>query len=351
MVARQVKYSRLFSILGFLILLFFTAWVYGAGIVEAARQQVVAVSVIFGIWMLGFLYEFVGEWEHAYAEDSEEIRYHLPPDLLSFISVLAGALITFVISVELGQGAVVAAALVGLFGAGFIKPYAAPLYSGSFVGMASAAVFGYVGLAVAGAIAGLVFVKAKHVFNGFGGKLGTIAFAGCVAAAALLGRPLLSSPVIAWDIGGVMVVYCVMAAMITFILSVWFGQGPVMASAMVGLAGGLLLPAVYGGETGGVLAIGVFSASFAGMSGTTRFEKARWMVPAGVLCALIVMYTNPYLGGAGGKLGTIAFGAVIGVRGLQNLVARLRSGVPKHYPESKEERSSGRAREGMANGG
>jgi len=40
------------------------------------------------------------------------------------------------------------------------------------------------------------------------------------------------------------------------------------------------------------------------------------MAIAGVICALVFMFTSPYLGGAGGKLGTIAFGTVIALKGM-----------------------------------
>jgi hypothetical protein len=275
--------------------------------------------VVFAFWVIGLVFETVREWKSAYSAESREQRYDFPTDVLIFISVLAGGLVTYWISVDLKQGAVVASALVGIFGAAFLKPYAVPIYCGSFVGMASAAVLRFPAVALAGAVAGVIFVLGKHVFNGFGGKLGTIAFAGCVIAAYATGNPLLVSGIPGWDVGWLLVVYCVAAAVITFILSIWFGHGPVMASGMIGLAAGLLLPALHGLEAGSLFAVGAFSASFAGMSGTNRFEKPVWMVPAGVLCALIIMYTAPYMGGAGGKLGTTAFGAVIGIRGLMVL--------------------------------
>lgn len=311
---KQLTHRRLASIAGYLVLGVFTFALYGAGLFESVGYSLI-VTAVFGLWIVGLAYESIREWKSAYSADSEEQRFDFPKDTLSFLSVFFGALVTYWISIDLGQGAVVASGLVGIFAAAFLKPYAVPIFCGSFVGMASAGLLDYPGLLLAGAIAGAIFVLGKHVFNGFGGKLGTIAFAGCIAAAAITGSPLLSSPVPGWDVGWLLVVYCVIAAMVTFILSIWFGQGPVMASGMVGLAGGLLLPAIHG-DIGGLYAIGVFSASFAGMSGTNRFEKAYWMIPAGLLCALIIMYTSPYMGGAGGKLGTTAFGAVIGVRGL-----------------------------------
>lgn len=311
----QLTRHRLASILGYLILWVFTVALFGIGLVESGGYHATVV-IIKALWIVGFVFEAVREWKSAYSAESREQRFDFPKDSASFISVIVGAVVAYWISVTLGRGAVVGSALVGLYAATMIKTLAVPLYCGSFVGMASAQVLGYPELLLAGAIGGGIFVLGKHVFNGFGGKLGTVAFAACISAALITGSPFVGGPVPGWDVGGLLVFYCVVGAMFTFILNIWFGHGPVMASAVVGLAGGLLLPAAYGAPAGNLYAIGVFSASFAGMSGTNRFERSFWMIPAGVMCALIIMYTAPYLGGAGGKLGTTAFGAVIGVRGL-----------------------------------
>ena len=331
---KQLTHRRLASITGYLILGTYTAIVYVGGLVVSLDHSLIVVAVL-AIWITGLTYEAMREWKSAYAADTEEQRFDFPKDTLSFLSLFLGALITFWISVDLGHGAVVASGLVGIFAAAFLKPYAAPIFSGSFVGMASPAVFGYPGMALAGAIAGLIFVLGKHVFNGFGGKLGTTAWAGCVFAALIMGKPLLTGEVPGWEVGWPLIIYCVIGAFVTFILSVWFGQGAVMASGMVGLAAGLLLPAIHGAELGSTLAVGVYCASFAGMSGTNRFEKAYWMIPAGVLCALIIMYTSTFMQGGGGKLGTIAFGAVIGVRGLIEIGAHVRRLLGKTTEESE----------------
>ncbi|TVR68396.1 MAG: hypothetical protein EA427_10830 [Spirochaetaceae bacterium] len=288
-----------------------------------ASSLSIVVTAILAIWVLGLTYEGVREWKFAYAADSVEQRWDLPTDILIVSSVFLGATVTYWISIDLGHGAVIASGLVGVFAAVLVKPYAVPAYCGAFVGMSSSALLDWPGLMLAGVIAGVVFVLGKHVFNGFGGKLGTIAFAGAVFAALITGSPLLSSPVPGWDVGRLLVMYCIFGAVLTFVISVWFGQGPVLASAIVALAAGVLLPSLHGVESGALLAIGVTSATYAGMSGTNRFEKAYWMVLAGLLCALIIMYTSPFMGGAGGKLGTTAFGAVIGIRGLIVIGARV----------------------------
>ncbi len=330
----SLSHRRLASILGYLILGAYTAIVFVGGFVVSLEHSI-AVIVILGLWAVAVLYESTLEWKAAYSTDSEEQRFDFPKDSLSFITLFIGTLLTYWISVTLGLGAVIASGLVGVFAAAFLKPYAAPIFSGSFVGMASAQVFDYPTIALAGAIAGLIFVLGKHVFNGFGGKLGTTAWAGCVFAALLVGRPLVTAPALGWDVGWLLTVYCIVGAVVTFILSIWFGQGPVMASGMVGLAAGLLLPAIHDPVTGGIYAIGVYAASFAGMSGTTRFERAYWMVPAGVLCALILMYTAPFMGGGGGKLGTTAFGAVIGTRGLIDFGNYVRARLARTAGEAR----------------
>ncbi|MCA1755133.1 MAG: hypothetical protein LC641_10625 [Spirochaeta sp.] len=230
-------------------------------------------------------------------------------------------------SIDMALGSVVASALVGMCAATLFKPHAAPAFAGSFVGMASPELFGYPGVALAGAIAGLVFVAGKRVFNGYGGKLGTTAWSGCLGAVLILGRPMLSAPVPAWDVGWLLVVYSIAGAVLTFVVSVHYSQGPVMASSLVGLLAGLLLPAFHGPVLGGTLAVMVFCASFAGMSGTVRFRNAAWMVPAGAVCAVAFMYSAPFLGGAGGKLGTIAFGSVIGLHGLIDIGQKLQRRV------------------------
>ncbi len=315
---------------GFLMLMAFTLIVYAGGAVVSLGHGPVVAAVL-ALWLVGLGVELVHEWLATYA-DCGALRFDLSEDAPNAAAVLFGALATFWLSVGLDLGPVLGSSLVGVVAAACLKPWAAAMFCGSFVGMASLQVYGYPCIAIAGSIAGGVYVAARHVFGGFGGKLGTTAWAGCVFATLVTGRPLLTGAVPGWDVGLPLVAYCVAGAWGTYMLSLRCGQGPVMASGLVGLAAGLMLPALHGAQLGGTLAVGVFCASFAGMSGTHRIGRAAWMVPAGVLCALAFMYSSPYLGGGGGKLGTIAFGAVLGLRGLvrigEALKARSRRAAP-----------------------
>jgi hypothetical protein len=55
------------------------------------------------------------------------------------------------------------------------------------------------------------------------------------------------------------------------------------------------------------------------MSSKERIPNEFYMILTGIICAITFVYTFSYLGGAGGKLGTIAFGSVIVVSLLQRV--------------------------------
>ena len=88
-----------------------------------------------------------------------------------------------------------------------------------------------------------------------------------------------------------------------------------MASGTVGIAAGLLMPHYFPGDEGQTLAVMAMCASYAGMSGQARIPNLYLMALVGLFCGLIFIFSMPLAGGAGGKLGTIAFGAVLAVRG------------------------------------
>ncbi|TVQ17724.1 MAG: hypothetical protein EA382_18495 [Spirochaetaceae bacterium] len=237
-----------------------------------------------------------------------------------FTMVFGGAALTFLVSVEFALGAVVASGLIGLVGAALLKKHAVAIFCGSFVGMSSPNVFALFGwVLVAGAIAGLVFVLSRDVLNGFGGKLGTIAFAGAVSASFVVGCGLGSVAIPTGTDALWIVAYSVIAAVVTYALSVHLGNGPVVASALVGVVAGLLLPVVHGPDLGPILAVVAFCASFAGMSSPSRLPNLALVGVAGLFSGLVFLYACPHLDGAGGKLGTIAFGSTIAVWGLIGL--------------------------------
>ncbi|VTT87200.1 hypothetical protein DM2_3238 [Halorubrum sp. DM2] len=239
-------------------------------------------------------------------------------DLGNAAAVAVGAPLTFLLSVRVGVGPVVASALVGLCASLLTETYAAPAYCGSFVGMATPAAGADPGSVVAaGLVAGGVFVLAKRAFNGFGGKLGTTAFVGCLSVAAFgglaPGTETVPEPTVAAGLVGA----AALAALATFILSVRLDHGPVVGSAVVGLVAGIVCPPLF--SAGDAVAAVAFCASFAGMATPERIPGTGAMLLAGGVAGTAFVGASPYFVGFGGKLGTIAFAACLLTAGLLSL--------------------------------
>ena len=233
-------------------------------------------------------------------------------DAADAIAVAVAGPVTYYLSISVGLGPVVASALVGLLAALTLGEQAAPAYCGSFVGMVSSAVFPtLLPVAAASLVAAVVYVLAKRVFNGFGGKLGTTAFVGCGAVVApssytyAVGSTLAVTPALT------ALVAATAGALAAFVLSVYYDHGAVVGSAVVGLVAGLLAPLMLGATLGGTAAVAAFAGSFVGMVSETRLPSLALVGVAGLLSGVVFVGVAPVFGGSGGKLGTIAFTACL----------------------------------------
>ena len=323
--------NRLVPAAGFLLLSITVVALLGFAIPQAQQHPQVMIAglqvspgvigsvIVIGL-LLGAMTEMVFEAQRLTDVPLSEVicRHHG----YNVLAVVGGALLTLLLSADVGLGAVTASALVGVIAALVVPDYAVPAYCGSFVGMTSIQLlFSYEELAIAAVIAAIIYVLSACTFPGIGGKLGTIAFAGTMTTAWILGRPFVATSMPDMRTAMLIIGYAVMAAVLTFWVNVKLGHGAVMASAAVGLIGGLVLPQVYP-EIGGTLAVVVFCASFAGMSSGERFPRGVMMWIVGLVTGLIFVYSIPLGGGAGGKLGTIAFSASLAVRGFYDLARR-----------------------------
>jgi hypothetical protein len=247
-------------------------------------------------------------------------------DLGAGLAVAVAAPLTRLLAVETGLGAVVAASLVGLLAA-YGSRYGVPAYCGAFVGMAGPGLFDLTAVAAAGVVTGLLYVAAKRVFNGFGGKLGTLAFVGCGVLVLGTGAdyPVTAPAVDPWT-AGVATLAAAVAALCTYRLSVHRDEGPVVGSAVVGLVAGLLAPPLLG-SVGPAVASAAFCASFVGMSRPDRLGTLP-VVFAGCLSGALFVAAGPAFAASGGKLGTLAFVACLLVDG----AVRVGSDLPVEAP-------------------
>lgn len=308
---------------GYLILVFMAVLLFSLSFVVAFSEGAMVVAGLIALVIAGLLYEKKREWITNLALEKVQGVSFTQGDFLNFIALIVGALMSYTLSVNFELGAVVGSALVGILVALFLPKFGVPTYCGAFVGMTSAALLpnqAYVLLAAV--IAGAIFVASKLVFNGFGGKLGTIAWTGAVAAALLTGQELLTGSLPDGNVGAMILIYAVIGAVLTRVISIRFKHGPVMGSAIVALAAGLLLPVIHP-EAGMQLAVMVTCATYAGMSSAERIPNEGYMAIAGLIAGLIFIFSQPFIQGAGGKLGTTAFGSVIAVRGMIEITKQV----------------------------
>jgi hypothetical protein len=318
--------NKSIPVIGFVLLAVVAVAVYGAAAYDALTlpptQPVIGIVLIVGL--IGVLFTLLNESKGLGAAKAEALFSN--KNILSFVAVVVGGLVSHFINIDLKLGLVVGSAVVGVVAAFLVPDYAVAAYTGSFVGMAGTKLLpGYAQLAMAAAVAGIVYILALTVFGGFGGKLGTISAFGCVFTGFCLSTEFTHPGVPGWNVGLLLVITSVVAALVTYYLNNNRKLGPVKASALVGLVAGVLLPRLPGLAVGvgSTLAVMAICASFAGMSNTKRMPSWIPMAFVGLSAALVYMFANPFIGGTGGKLGTIAFGSNMAIRGLMDLVAKF----------------------------
>ncbi|CCQ96216.1 conserved membrane hypothetical protein [[Clostridium] ultunense Esp] len=98
-------------------------------------------------------------------------------DFKVLIAALVGTVATYFLNVTLNINPMAASGLVGLVSFFLLpKDLALVTYTASFAGMSSSAILtNYLMAILAGLLVGIIFMLVQAVFNGYGGKLGTIA--------------------------------------------------------------------------------------------------------------------------------------------------------------------------------
>ncbi|MFW5838747.1 MAG: hypothetical protein ACOCU1_02290 [Bacillota bacterium] len=235
----------------------------------------------------------------------------------NMIAVMIGSVLTYILHYFVGCP-VLAASIIGLLGGFFMKPFGVPIYTGAFVGMSSAALFGIWPFLLATTLAAIIYAIAQDIFNGFGGKLGTIALSGAIISTVIFRGDFTSGTPFNLTEQYFIIGLSIAAAVLTYLLNIRFKLGPVIASALIGFIGGMILPLLTR-EFAHLYAVIIIGASFIGMSSKMRFKNVFPIAFAGVLYGLIFIYNAPYFGGAGGKLGTIALTSVLSIKGFMLL--------------------------------
>ena len=162
---------------GFIALSIMVLLLYGFTFYQAWVIKRPGVILLF-LLVVGLAKGIFDEGRKLWSDDIS-IDLFSPESIKIFLAVFGGALVTFFLKVQLGLGAVVGAGLTALMASLILPSRSVPIYCGAFIGMTSARLFTEYGdLCLAAAIAGLIYLFTQRAFQGYGGKLGTIAFTG-----------------------------------------------------------------------------------------------------------------------------------------------------------------------------
>ncbi len=139
-------------------------------------RQPLNVGQAVGLGLLGLLV-LIGIIHHS-ARGHRGERCSSAMLFWSAVSAGAGALATYILGNYTSLGAVAASGLVGLAAAQLLsqKDLDLPAYAGVFVGMSSATVLpSFIMVGTAGLLTGFLYRFVDGVFDGVGGRLGTMA--------------------------------------------------------------------------------------------------------------------------------------------------------------------------------
>ncbi|QWC00305.1 hypothetical protein KHQ88_01695 [Mycoplasmatota bacterium] len=257
-------------------------------------------------------------------ERSKKLLYKL--DYYDGILAAVGVLLTYLIAHQLDLSAVIASSFIGLLGFFLLKKYSVAIYCGSFAGMVSSFLFGYIEVASIALICGILFMILKPIFNGVGGKLGTTAFMSTILMASIFQRDFL---IVVNDLNIFrLILVSLLGTIIPFYVQHKFKQSPVFASALPSLIFALIM--IYLVEDYLTCTVVFFSASFIAMSSKKRLPNIYYLVIAALIHAFLFHVYFEHYNGLGGKLGLMALTSVIvtiGIKYLVNIIMNQRKSI------------------------
>ncbi|MCK4551633.1 MAG: hypothetical protein KAU02_01855 [Tenericutes bacterium] len=250
----------------------------------------------------------------SFRQEQEEVK-KIKFNSLDGLFVIFGVFATYSISHFFGVSVVIGSSVIGLLGHFFARKYEVAIYCGSFAGMVSIVIFGFLEVLVLALTCAFIYILTKPLLKGYGGKLGTIAFMSSLIVHSIFADEFLvvvSSLhfiyLIGTTISGVLVAYCVQH---------YLKQTPVFASALPSLIFAIIFIYIFPEHIDYVVVF--FSASFIGMSSRERLPNLFYVIISGLVLGIIYYIFIHYFNGLGGKLGLVALISVIITSGLSDI--------------------------------
>lgn len=322
------------SAAAFLILFAATVAVFFVAFIEALSSRGFSwISPLILLIFAALVFGHFNEWFRGVIKADRKPRWRIR-DIYDSIAVLGGALAVFLLTAEFGVAPVAAAGFAAVASCLLLPQYNAPIYGGAFVGMAcGACVASYGHLVLAALFACLLRVASKNIFTGLGGKSAAVVFAGIAAASIIGGYQLGGDSVPRPNTGYYMLLYAVLAVLLTGALRFRVKHDSIMSSGIVSLAAGLILPAAYP-DIGGILAVTVMAASLIAMSERSRLPNELHLAAAAAFCAAVFMCSAPYFGKLECKPGIVAFGSVVAFSGMRKAAGLIMKVVFRYFRQS-----------------
>ncbi len=299
--------------IGFVLISFSAVSLFTYSVITAFTERHYLISLL--ILFLNSLL-FVDIFSQFKKENYHFIKLNRK-DFFIVVFCVVGAMIAYVLNVYIGLGAIIASALVGILGAILLPQYAISIYCGSFVGMVSPMVLhDFYHVIIAGILAGVILMLAADEYKGYGGKLGASAFIPWIILSVSNDVQLTTPQSLSISIMFEIVIFSAVASFTTYVIAHRLKHDVVTSSSLVSLMSGLILPAIF--QTHGITFAAVaMSASFAGMSSKNIIKNEFQMIIVSLLLGIMFVYSYSHFGGAGGKLGTLAFASVITFKGIE----------------------------------
>jgi hypothetical protein len=213
---------------------------------------------------------------------------------------------------------VLASSFTGLLGYFFIRKRDVAIYCGSFAGMVSVSLFGFLEVTVLAIICAFIFILTKPLFKGYGGKLGTIAFMSSLIVHSIFADEFISVT-IDFNIF-LLILTTTLGVLITYYIKHFFKVSAVFASAMPSFIFALVFVYLIQNHTDYIVVF--FSASFIGMSSEKRLPNVYFVLLSGIILGFIYDIFIQFFNGLGGKLGLMALISVIITSGFSMIVEK-----------------------------
>jgi len=298
--------------LGFIVVLFALFYAYTTVLFEPRE---VVLDIVYGLFFIllsvGLIQQFINE-----SVEVKKIRFNN----LDGLFVILGVFITYSLNHFLGVSVVLASSFTGLMGYFFIRNHETAIYCGSFAGMVSVSLFGFLEVSVLAIICAFIFILTKPLFKGYGGKLGTIAFMSSLIVHSIFSDEFIS---ITTDFNMFLLILTTTAGvLVTYYIKHFFKVSAVFASALPSLIFALIFIYLIPDHSDYVVVF--FSASFIGMSNKKRLRNIYFVLLSGIVLGLIYDVFIEFFNGLGGKLGLMALISVIITSGISMILEKIK---------------------------